>query len=266
MFFDSINAVGSPCVKVDMRILALAALLAGPVAAQSLATDPPPILQIVRKPGTAQSQLRPYSAVRAEVNAIAAHAITGMPETWSVEAHYSFASIEDLDQRFASGAPAPDEAIAPPSTLIALYRPGWSFRPAEAVRLLARARYFNVTIFHVRAGTSAEFGELVRLRRATADAINLDRPDLAFQVISGAPAGTFVFLAPMPSLRAMDEGVNPVPVFAEPIAAARQKDGKQITSDIELSREHFLLRINPRLSWVANDFAELDRDFWRRPQ
>jgi hypothetical protein len=263
MFFDSINAVRTAIVLRDMRIFALVATFAGSVAAQSLATDPPPILQIVRKPGTAQSQLRPYTAVRAEVNAIAAHAITGLPETWSVEAHYSFASIEDLDQRFAPGAPAPDEAVSPATTLIALYRPGWSFRPAEATRLLARARYFNVTIFHVRPGTSSEFGELVRLRRATADAINLDRPDLAFQVISGAPAGTFVFLAPMPSLRAMDDGVNPVPVFAEPLAAARQKDGKQIAADTELSREHFLLRINPRLSWVANDFAEIDRDFWR---
>ena len=241
----------------------LAGMLAGSAAAQSLATDPPPILQIVRKPGTAAASIRPYADAHAEVNAIGLRSITGRPETWMVEAHYAFASVEDLDQRLAGFAPASDEAVAPPLTLIGLYRPAWSFRPAEAVRLLPRARYFNVTIFHVRPGTESEFGELVRLRRAAADAINLDRPDLAFQVISGAPAGTFVFLAPLQTLRAMDDGVNPVPVYAEGIAAARQKDGKQIAADTELSREHFLFRVDPRISWVADDFAELDRAFWR---
>ena len=60
------------------------------------------------------------------------------------------------------------------------------------------------------------------------------------------------------------DGVNPVPVYAEGIAAARQKDGKQIAGDIEISREHYLLRVEPRLSWVADDFARLNPDFWRK--
>ena len=62
----------------------------------------------------------------------------------------------------------------------------------------------------------------------------------------------------------MDDGMNPVPVYAEPIAAARQKDGKQIAADTELSREHFLLRVDPRISWVADEFADLDKGFWRK--
>jgi len=242
----------------------LAAMLAATAVGQSLTTDPPTIVQIVRKPGTASQTVRPYANAGAQVNAIGMRTITGLPETWMVEAHYSFASIEDLDQRLAPLTPPSDEAVSPATTIVGLYRPGWSFRPAEAVRLLPKARYFNVTVFHIRPGAESEFGELVRLRRATADAINLDRPDLAFQVISGAPAGTYVFLAPLQTLRTMDDGVNPVPVYAEPIAAARQKDGKQIAADTELSREHFLLRVEPRISWVADDFAELDKSFWRK--
>jgi hypothetical protein len=245
-----------------MRITALAGFLVWAASAQSLTTDPPPILQIVRKPGTGVT-VRQYDSVRAEVNAIGLRSVTGPPETWMVEAHYSFASVEDLDQRLAD-THASDEAVAPAVATIGLYRPAWSFRPAEAVRLLGRARYFNVTVFHIRPGTEDQFGEIVRLRRAAADAINLDRPDLAFQVISGAPAGTFVFVAPMQTLRAMDDGVNPVPVYAEGLVAARQKDAKQIAADIELSREHFLLRVDPKISWVADDFAALDKEFWRR--
>jgi len=242
----------------------LAGALIGAASAQSLATDPPPILQILRKPGTSPAPLRQYADARAEVTAIGMHAITGNPETWTIEAHYSFASVEDLDQRLAGAPPARDEAISPTTTMIGLYRAAWSFRPAEAVRLLSKARYMIVTIFRIRPGTEAEFGELVRLRRATADAINLDRPDLAFQVMSGASTGMFVFVAPLQTLRTMDDGVNPVPVYAEGVAAARQKDGKQIASDIEVSREHYLLRVDPQLSWVEDRFADLDKGFWRR--
>jgi hypothetical protein len=218
--------------------------------------------------------MRPYASAQAAVNVLGMRSITGVPETWLVEAHYSFASVEDLDQRLAALAPVrtsgegieplQDDVLAPARTMLALYRPNWSFRPLEAVKLLAKARYFQVSVFRIRAGSEAEFGEVIRLRRATADAINLDRPDLAFQVMSGAPAGTFVFLSPIASLRTMDEGVNPVPVYAEGIAAARQKEGKQIASDVELGREHLLFRVEPKISYVADDFAQADPAFWRK--
>ena len=241
--------------------------------AQSLATDPPTILQIVRKPGTAGASMRPYADAHAAVNVIGMRSITGVPETWLVEAHYSFASVEDLDQRLSALAPVRttndaadpmyDDVLAPARTMIALYRPHWSYRPSEAVRLFAKSRYFQVSVFRIRPGTDAEFGDLVRLRRATADAINLDRPDLAFQVMSGAPAGTFVFLSPIATLRSMDEGLNPVPVYAEGVAAARKTDGKQMAADTEMSREHLLFRVEPRISYVAEDFAQGDVEFWR---
>lgn len=248
-------------------------MLSGIALAQSLASDPPPILQITRKPGTGGASTRPYASAQAAVNVVGARAITGLPETWLVEAHYSFSSVEELDQRLAAVAPVrngaesaeglQDDVLAPARTMIALYRPNWSFRPMEAVKLLGKARYLQVSVFRIRPGTESEFGEVVRLRRATADAINLDRPDLAFQVMSGAPAGTFVFLSPMATLRGLDEGVNPVPVYAEGLAAARQKDGKQIAADVEVSREHLLFRVEPRISYVADDFAAADPAFWR---
>src|SRR5262245_27042480 len=243
-----------------MRVIVFAAILGGVALGQSLTSDPPPILQIVRKPGTAGASLRPYAGARATVNAIGMRSITGTPETWLVEAHYSFASVEDLDQRLAALAPArtsgegvdtlQDDVIAPARTMIALYRPNWSYRPAEAVRMFAKARYFQVSVFRIRPGTESDFGDVLRLRRATADAINLDRPDLAFQVMSGAPAGTFVFLSPIATLRTMDEGVNPVPVYAEGVANARKTDGKQIQAEVEISREHLLFRVEPRISYV----------------
>ena len=58
-----------------------------------------------------------------------------------------------------------------------------------------------MTIYQIRSGTEADFGELVKLRRLSADSVNLDRPDIAYRVISGAPAGTYIFLSPVLSLK-----------------------------------------------------------------
>jgi hypothetical protein len=255
-----------------MRILLLAGILSSAAAAQSL-TDPPPIVQLVRKPGTGGASLKPYANAGAAINVVGMASVTGLPETWLVEGHYSFASVEDLDQRIGALAPVrafsdasdplQDDVLAPSRTMLALYRPNWSYRPDQAIRLFPRARYFQISLYRIRPGTEAEFGELIRLRRATADVINLDRPDLAYQVISGAPAGTFVFLSPIASLRNFDDGVNSVPVFAEGLANAKAREGSKIASDTEISREHLLFRVEPRISYVSNDFADVDLDFWR---
>ena len=254
-----------------MRLCLLAAIFAATTAAQSL-TDPPPIIQFMRKPGIAGASLKPYANAGATVNVIGMTAVTGQPETWLVEAHYTFASVEELDQRMSkvapvrpsndSSDPSQDDVLAPSRTMLALYRPNWSYRPDQAIRMFPRARYFQVSIFRIRPGTEADFSDLIRLRRATADVINLDRPDMAYQVVSGAPSGTIVFLSPIETLRNFDNGVNSVPVFAEGLAA-KAKDGSKIAADIEIGREHLLFRVEPRISYVSSEFADVDPDFWR---
>jgi hypothetical protein len=129
--------------------------------------------------------------------------------------------------------------------------------------MFPRAHYFHITIYQVRPDAENDLGELLKLRRLSADSVNLDRPDLAYQVISGAPSGTFIFLAPLTSLKTMDEGVAETPVYAETIAAARAKIASKVSADGEISREHLLFRVEPRLSYVSDDFAEADRQFWR---
>ena len=73
-------------------------------AAQGL-TEVPPIIQLVRKPGTGGTSLKPYANVGAAVNVIGLTSVTGLPETWLVEAHYSFASVEELDQKISALSP-----------------------------------------------------------------------------------------------------------------------------------------------------------------
>jgi len=253
-----------------MRFL-LSLILPASLAAQA-PTEPPPIIQLVRKPGVAAASVRPYGDARAAINVVGLTAVTGLPETWFVEAHYNWASIEDLDRGLASagyrtpdnpGDLMQDDVLAPSRTMLATFRPAWSYRADQAIRLFPRARYFQVTIYRIRAGTESDFSELLRLRRLSQDSVNLDRPDIAYSVISGAPSGTYIFLSPIVSLRTMDEGVANVPAWAEGLFDERKKVRTAVAPESQLSREHLLFRVEPRISYVSDEFAGVDEKFWR---
>jgi hypothetical protein len=212
-----------------------------------------------------------YGEAGAAVNVIGMAAITGLPETWLLEAHWSFASIEGLDRGLSAlparsseaSDPLLDEVLWSTRTMIALYRPGWSYRPADALRLWSRARYVHVSILRIRPGTESDIGDLVRIRKATSESVNLDRPDLAFRVVSGAPGGTFIFLSPLLSLATLDENMATLPGYGRGPAPAPAKDSARIAFENEISQEDLLFRIDPRMSYVSDAFAEPDQEFWR---
>ena len=37
----------------------------------------------------------------------------------------------------------------------------------------------------------------------------------------------------------------------------------KVSEKLELNREHLLFRVEPRISYVSDDFAEADPEFWR---
>ena len=234
-------------------------------------TAPPPIVRMTCQSGFSRGPELPYAYVKAAVDVLGMSSVTGIPQTWTIELHNNFASIEDLDKAIAAtdrinprdGYAEPhDELLAPPRAMIALYEPELSYRPDEAVRLLPKARYMGIAVHRIRLGMEAEFEQLVRLRKFTADSINLNRPELAYRVVSGAPAGTYLLMAPLVNLRSMDEGVPDLPPFAAPVLDERAKNAAK-EAEVEIGREHLIFRLEPRLSYVSDEFAAVDEAFWR---
>ncbi len=246
-----------------MRSLALALALAAAAFAQS-PSDPPPLLQFVRIPKGDHTQ-RPYQSAKAAVDVIGMSSMTGLPETWLIESHQTFGSIEDLDAALRAHGPAgpasqfgdarTDELLGSPRTMVAAYLPGSSIRPGEAVRILSKARYFRVSIYRMKA-VAAGIDALQSSRRLEYESVNLDRPELVYRVISGAPASTYVVLAPLTSLRQIDEGLLRLPSYLEPLM-------NNAASDVEIGREHLLFRVDPQVSYVSPAFAAEDAEFWK---
>lgn len=231
-----------------MRPSFLAVVFAACSFAQTPA-EPPTLVRIIRSP--LQPYSRMYADAHATVTVLGMTSISGPSETWLIELHDSFATIEDLDQAFSTVAPtgsltpfvpASDDVLAPSRTLIALYRPAWSYRPEEALKLLPKGRYFQISIFRNRSGDDAAFAALVNSRAAGLDRINLDRPDIAYEVVSGAPSGTYLLLAPLSSLRTLDDNLA--------VREVRAEGGKRSGAQYEIGREHLLFRIEPRMSYV----------------
>jgi hypothetical protein len=247
-----------------MKILLFAGLLAVEAAAQSY-TEPPLLIQL-RRAGL-RDPMPPYPQAKAALDVFTLSSITGPSERWMIEAHNSFAGIEQIYEALRrvnpqdAAEPVSFELLGESRNLVAVYRPGLSYRSDQAIRMFGKARYFYASIYRVRTGTEADFSDLLRRRREGLDYINLDRPDIAYQVISGAPSGTYILLAPLASLTTLDDGMAKRAYHAEPGSSGPRAAAK--TADSELSRTHLLFRIEPGMSYVSDEFAAESPDFWR---
>ncbi len=229
----------------NVRAMRLKLLLCLPLAccaAYSQGSTPPPIVRILSTRGGGNS---PYHA-DSSVDIIGMRAATGAPQTWWMEVHPNFASIEDhgnsavnlgSDSRVTTG----------------VLQPGWSYLPEEAVRNLSKAHYMRVTIYRIRPGTQVDFAEVPKARKADGESVNAGRADLFYHVVSGDDAGTYIVLSPLVSLSALDEGA--------PDPAPAETSTKE--AEIETGKEHYLFSVEPGLSHVSGDFANGDPHFWR---
>jgi hypothetical protein len=231
--------------------------------------EPPQLLQLVRRAGADTRPMRPYADLHAPLNVWGLTTLTGVSESWVLEAHDSFASIEELDKRLnpadgqragnGDGGFVADDVLGPSKAIVAIYRPDASYRPDQALKALARARSVHVTIYRVRPGMEGGFATVAGYRRNAFDTMNLDRADMAYQVMAGAPAGTYLLLAPMVSLRVLDEGI----ARREVSGRGYDSNASKAMAETILVREQRLLRVEPAMSWVSDEFAAPDLDFWR---
>lgn len=239
------------------KIFLLAGIFVCAAAAQ------PPVIRVVRN-GSASA----YSLGKTTTNVIGLAAVSGPLETWLLELHDSFGSLEALDKAVAdAGAPVSqpggvagaNSPLAPPRAFIGRLLAGLSYRPEQWMQDLAKTRYLDVAIFRTPAEGYANFAKFLSTRRALANSVNLDRPAVTYQVVSGEPAGTYIVITALPSLRVLDEAKPATPASAEGDQAAARK----AAADIEMASEHSLFRVDPRMSYVSDDFASADMRFWR---
>jgi hypothetical protein len=135
------------------------------------------------------------------------------------------------------------ELRASSRTMWAVYRPDLSYRAEKFDP--AKARYVTVGTFRVRLGRDDDFMSGAKAYFGGYEKGNVDVCLLGYEVVAGAPSGTYLFFTPMDSMKVLD---------GEPqrMQAVRQGMGEEAfnrlmkgAGDVFQSIEDTLLEVKP---------------------
>ena len=262
-------------------LIALAALSAGgALAVLAQEQGPPPVLQIQReliKEGkfaahekTEAAYVRAFRKADFPGHYLALSPQSGPNEVWFVEAFPSFeasetwqaASEKEPLKSALADADAQDGVLRERSnSMWAVYRPQLSYRADKLD--VGKMRFVRVFTYHVRLGRTADFlAEAAAVIRAY-DRANADRSFLGYEVRAGAPAGTYLFLEGLTSLKTLDGWDEQSQAFASAMGAEGLKKLNEFDATAIASEEVNLFQVSPKMSYVSKTTEDEDPAFWR---
>jgi hypothetical protein len=262
-------------------LIALAALSAGgALAVFAQEQGPPPVIQIQRelvKEGkfaahekTEAAYVRAFRKADFPGHYLALSPLSGANEVWFIEAFPSFEMSEKWQgesekQPLKSAieeADAQDGALRERSnSMWAVYRPQLAYRADKLD--VGKMRFVRVFTYHVRLGHTAEFMAEAAVVIRAYDRANADRSFLGYEVKAGAPAGTFLFLEGLTSLKPLDDADALNQAFASALGADGLKKLNEFDAAAVSLEEVNLFQVSPKMSYVSKTTEDEDPAFWR---
>jgi len=249
--------------------------------AQDGATPPPKVLVIAReflKPGkggslhekTESAFVQAFAKAKWPTRYLAVDSLSGKPRSLFLVGYESFDAWEKdnlaIQKNAGLGAALDHAAIADGDLLsdvdasVVVYREDQSLR---ANINLGEFRYFEISLYSVKAGHRKDWDEIVKLVTAAYQKIP-DARWATFELAYGQQAGnTYVIFSPLKSGADIDKG------FAQgkDFVAAMGEDGMKRLSELEAaaieSSQTNLFQFNPKLSYPRDSWVKADPDFWK---
>lgn len=142
--------------------------------------------------------------------------------------------------------------------MVLQYRPDLSFNPGVNI---AQMRYFSITTTRVRPGYEAQYVEHVqKLINVARQKAKVDLHIAVFQVITGAPLGTFMIFRPMKSLAELDEPI--ARKVREAMSDDMRKDADKNERETVMSSDRSTYAFAPRMSYLPKEMTASDPTFW----
>ena len=260
-----------------VRVVAAGLLLSGASLIQAQSPEPPHLLRIFRediKSGKSSAHEKVESAyARAFSKAgypsyLALDGNTGTSQAWFLESYDSYESLEKAMhmaeaeplKTTLSGLDVQDgELRTGERNMIATYQKDLSYLPVPSN--LVKARFVNITMVRVRPGHAADFTEMRKLVNAAFEKSESKQRRVVYSVSSGMPAGTYLIIAAMDSLKAMDTPPGAMSM-AEAFGADNMAKYSKLQADIVMSSEFTLFAVNPKMSNPPKEFIAADPGFW----
>jgi hypothetical protein len=262
-----------------MKRSAFRVLIAGLVyagASLTMAQEPAGILRIFRediKSGRSAAHekvemgyVRAFSRSKYPTY-LALESMTGQNQAWFLERYDSYAAIEEaigiaqaepLKSALQQLEAQDGEQRSGDRGMIATYQKDLSYLPVAGN--LAKARFVSVNTVRLRPGHAADFAEMRSLVNAAYQKSGSQQRRVVYLVTSGAPAGTYLIISAMDSLKSMDP--NPSAMTMAAAFGASQARYQKLTADVVIGTENTLFSVNPRMSNPPKEFITADPDFW----
>ncbi len=143
--------------------------------------------------------------------------------------------------------------------ILAVYRPDLSFNPGVSI---PQMRYFSITTTRVRPGHDATYADYVqKIINIARDKAKVENLHVAvFQVVSGAPGGTYLIFRPMKSLAEMDDPIG-MKVRAG-MSEDQRKEADKAVREAVMSSDVSTYAFAPSMSYVEKEFIAADPAFW----
>ncbi len=286
--FNSIDLGRNECMKKAHILVILACtIVLGPGRAMCQSHDGmslPKVLWIFRedvKPSRASAHERVeqgFAQIWTKIHAqpyLSVDAVSGNAnEVMFLSGYGSLASFEKDFQTFANASNGPMkaelEALAKQEaelvnavrSTVALYRPDLSYLGDRFMGGLPKARYFEIATFRVRPGKDDSFAEGTKMYQTAYEKLNYERPFATYQVMSGAPAGTYLVFVPLNSLKDLDDSLAMRGKLMEAMGEENFKNMMKGAGEVFSSTESNIYAFNPKTSHVSKEFAAGDAEFW----
>ncbi|MGD0776889.1 MAG: hypothetical protein ABSC05_29070 [Candidatus Solibacter sp.] len=263
--------------RTTVHVVAAGLLLSGASLIQAQSPEPSHLIRIFRediKSGKGSAHEKVESAyVRAFSKSgypsyLALENMTGTNQAWFIERYDTYeamgnaihlAETEPLKTTLTQLDAQDGELRSGERGMIAVYQKDLSYLPVPP--LGPKARFYTISMVRVRPGHTPDYAEMRKLTIAAMAKAGIQRRYLVYSVNSGAPAGTYLVLSAVDSLKSMDTPASAMSM-AEAYGADNLARYYKLQSDIVISSESTMFTINPKMSNPPKEYIAADAGFW----
>jgi hypothetical protein len=265
--------------SLGLTLLALAAGGTTTALAQGMPTTQPKFLHIIReqvKIGRSADHSRweagwpaAFEKAKSPDTYIALESITGPTEVWYVVPFASQAAYgESLARQDADPALTAEverlsrgdaEFVSGLNAIDALARPELSH---GAFPDLAKMRFWEIETFRVKPGHGQDFEAAVKAYAAAAGRSAPNARWRTYEVVGGAPAGTYLFFSSFSSLGELDKAREEGEAAWKGLTFEERSTLEKFFADGTLTSIVNRYRLDPRQSYVPAETRQKDPAFW----
>jgi hypothetical protein len=128
---------------------------------------------------------------------------------------------------------------------------------------LSQMRYLEASVYHVRPGHNKDWIDLVKLVKGTYEKAVPESHWGVFEQHYGGDGGSYLVLISHKSLSEIDRSLLDSKQFMGALGEDGLKKLDELAAACIESSQHNLFAVNPKMSYVADEWIKSDPDFWK---